>query len=56
MEDEEIARLTKRSEELIQRSKELIEKSQETINESTTLKELARLVEANRQKNWSGKL
>jgi uncharacterized coiled-coil DUF342 family protein len=54
MEDEEIARLTKRSEELIQQSKELIEKSQAVINGSRTLKELAGRVKAKRQKGHVG--
>ena len=47
MEDEEIDRLTKRSDELIQQSKELIDKSHEVIDESSTLKELARQVNEN---------
>jgi len=42
MEHEEIARIAKRSKELIQRPKELIDESQEVINESKVLKELAR--------------
>lgn len=50
MEDEEIDRLTKRSDELIQQSKELIDKSHEVIDESSTLKELARQVKEKRRK------
>ena len=50
VEDEEIDRLTKRSDELIQQSKELIDKSHEVIDESSTLKELARQVKEKRRK------
>ena len=50
MEDDEIAHLTKRSEELIQQPKELIEKSQAVIKESGTLKELSKHVKAKRKK------
>jgi hypothetical protein len=49
MEDEDIAQLTKRSEELIQRSKELVERSREVINSSSPLKELAGLLKAKHQ-------
>ena len=54
MEDDEIARLTKRSEELIQQSKELIEKSHRVIDESGTLKALAEHVKAKRKKGRPG--
>jgi hypothetical protein len=50
MEDEERARLTKRSKELIQKSKEFIQKSQAVIDKSRILKELSWPIRAKRQK------